>query len=48
VKIPVNHAKEIQDLCIIELGGIVGDIERAPFIEAMRQLRRRAGEDHFL
>jgi CTP synthase len=30
------------------LGGTVGDIESAPFTEAMRQLRRRAGKDGFL
>lgn len=32
----------------VELGGTVGDIESAPFIEAMRQLRRRVGKDNFL
>ena len=31
------------DVCILELGGTVGDIESAPFIESMRQLRMRAG-----
>ena len=36
------------DVYIIELGGTVGDIESAPFIEDMRQLRRRAGKDNFL
>lgn len=35
-------------MCIIELGGTVGDIESAPFVEAMRQLRRRAGKNNFL
>jgi CTP synthase len=30
------------------LEATVGDIESAPFIEAMRQLRRRAGKDNFL
>ena len=33
---------------MVELGGTVGDVESAPFIEAMRQLRRRAGKDNFL
>lgn len=47
-KIPVDDTKETPDVCIIELGGTVGDIESAPFIEAMRQLRRRAGKDNFL
>jgi hypothetical protein len=31
-------------VCIIELGGTVGDIESMPFIEAMSQLRRRAAD----
>ena len=31
------------DVCIIELGGTVGDIESAPFIEAMRQFQFRVG-----
>ncbi|KAI9840352.1 MAG: CTP synthase ura7 [Thelocarpon superellum] len=47
-KIPVDDTKEQPDVCIIELGGTVGDIESGPFIEAMRQLRRRAGKDNFL
>ncbi len=46
-KKPVDDTKEEPDVCIIELGGTVGDIESAPFIEAMRQLRRRAGRDNF-
>ncbi|KIX96523.1 uncharacterized protein Z520_07789 [Fonsecaea multimorphosa CBS 102226] len=46
-RIPVDDTKEQPDVCIIELGGTVGDIESAPFIEAMRQLRRRAGRDNF-
>ncbi|ETI20379.1 CTP synthase [Cladophialophora carrionii CBS 160.54] len=47
-RIPVDDTKEEPDVCIIELGGTVGDIESAPFIEAMRQLRRRAGRDNFV
>jgi CTP synthase len=43
----VDDTGETPDVCIIELGGTVGDIESAPFIEAMRQLRRRAGRDNF-
>ena len=41
--IPVDDSKEEPDVCIIELGGTVGDIESGPFIESMRQLRMRAG-----
>ena len=47
-RIPVDDTNESPDVCIIELGGTVGDIESAPFIEAMRQLRRRAGKGNFL
>lgn len=47
--IPVDDSKEEPDVCIIELGGTVGDIESAPFIESMRQLRMRAGsKDNFV
>ncbi|KAL2357843.1 CTP synthase [Cryomyces antarcticus] len=47
-KIPVDDTGEEPDVCIIELGGTVGDIESMPFVEAMTQLRRRAGKDNFL
>ncbi|KAK6501665.1 CTP synthase ura7 [Arthrobotrys musiformis] len=47
-RIPVDESGEEPEVCIIELGGTVGDIESAPFIEAMRQLRRRAGKGNFM
>ncbi|OAK97390.1 CTP synthase-like protein [Phaeosphaeriaceae sp. SRC1lsM3a] len=47
-KIPVDDTGEEPDVCIIELGGTVGDIESMPFIEAMSQLRRRAGKNNFM
>ncbi|RDW59643.1 putative CTP synthase [Coleophoma cylindrospora] len=47
-RIPVDDSNESPDVCIIELGGTVGDIESAPFIEAMRQLKRRAGKGNFM
>jgi CTP synthase len=31
------------DVCLVEVGGTVGDIESAPFLEAIRQLHRRVG-----
>jgi len=37
---------EIPDACVIELGGTVGDIESAPFVEALRQFQFRVGEDN--
>ncbi|KAI4767044.1 CTP synthase [Aureobasidium sp. EXF-12344] len=47
-KIPVDDTNEEPDVCIIELGGTVGDIESMPFVEAMTQLRARAGRDNFM
>ncbi|KAG8846698.1 CTP synthase ura7 [Tulasnella sp. 330] len=46
-KIPVDETGEEPDVCIIELGGTVGDIESAPFIEAMRQFQFRVGPGNF-
>ncbi|KAL8904841.1 MAG: hypothetical protein Q9207_003001 [Kuettlingeria erythrocarpa] len=47
-QVPVDSTRERPDICIIELGGTVGDIESGPFIEALRSLRRRAGANNFL
>ncbi|KAL0640800.1 CTP synthase ura7 [Maublancomyces gigas] len=47
-RVPVDETNEEPDVCIIELGGTVGDIESAPFVEALRQLKRRAGKHNFL
>lgn len=33
------------DVAIVEIGGTVGDIESQPFLEAIRQVGRRAGEE---
>ncbi|KAH7325100.1 CTP synthase N-terminus-domain-containing protein [Stachybotrys elegans] len=46
-KIPVDDSGEEPDVCIIELGGTVGDIESMPFIEALVQLRHRLGRENF-
>ncbi|KAG8915688.1 CTP synthase ura7 [Tulasnella sp. 408] len=46
-KIPVDETGEEPDVCIVELGGTVGDIESAPFIEAMRQFQFRVGPENF-
>ncbi|KAJ3125001.1 CTP synthase ura7 [Nowakowskiella sp. JEL0407] len=46
-QIPVDDSGEIPDACIVELGGTVGDIESAPFIEAMRQFQFRVGTENF-
>lgn len=47
-KIPVDGTGEEPDVCIIELGGTVGDIESMPFVEALTQLRGRAGRNNFM
>ena len=39
--------KGLNEICLIELGGTVGDIEGMPFIEALRQLRRRVKPENF-
>jgi CTP synthase len=40
-------AKDV-DVCIVEVGGTVGDIESLPFFEAIRQIRRDIGAAHTL
>ncbi|OZJ06418.1 CTP synthase [Bifiguratus adelaidae] len=45
--LPVDESGEKPDACIVELGGTVGDIESAPFIEAMRQFQFRVGHENF-
>ncbi|XP_059074527.1 uncharacterized protein LOC131027416 isoform X1 [Cryptomeria japonica] len=45
--IPVDGSTEPADVCVIELGGTVGDIESMPFIEALRQLSYRVGPGNF-
>ena len=47
-RVPVDDTNETPDVCIIELGGTVGDMESAVFVEALRRLRRTVGKDHFL
>ncbi|KAJ2155277.1 CTP synthase ura7 [Coemansia sp. RSA 353] len=44
---PTSDTGRTPDVCIVELGGTVGDIESAPFIEAMRQFQFRVGHDNF-
>ncbi|KAH9973219.1 CTP synthase N-terminus-domain-containing protein [Lactifluus volemus] len=46
-KIPADETGEEPDVCIVELGGTVGDIESAPFVEAMRQFQFRVGHENF-
>lgn len=43
---PSDDSGEAPDVCVIELGGTVGDIESAPFIEALRQFQFRVGPEN--
>ncbi|GLC65728.1 hypothetical protein PLESTF_000333500 [Pleodorina starrii] len=41
---PVDGKAGVPHVCVIELGGTVGDIESAPFVEALRQFCIRVGD----
>ena len=45
--VPVDGKEGTPDVCVIELGGTVGDIESMPFIEALRQFQFRVGAGNF-
>ena len=38
---------ETPEVCVVELGGTIGDIESMPFVEAFRQLQFRVGKENF-
>ena len=40
---PTDESDEAPDICMIELGGTIGDIESMPFVEALRQLQLSVG-----
>ncbi|KAB1212906.1 CTP synthase 1 [Morella rubra] len=46
-KIPVDGQEGPADVCVIELGGTIGDIESMPFIEALGQFSYRVGPGNF-
>ncbi|XP_078153064.1 uncharacterized protein LOC144548251 [Carex rostrata] len=45
--IPVDGKEGPADICVIELGGTIGDIESMPFIEALGQFSYRVGQGNF-
>jgi CTP synthase len=47
-KIPTSADGKEADVCLIEVGGTVGDIESSVFLEALRQFQFRVGSDNFL
>ncbi len=46
IKSRILQAADGADLCIVEVGGTVGDIEGLPFLEAIRQMRLEVGRDN--
>jgi len=42
---PVAGTEEPVDVCVIELGGTIGDIESMPFIEALGHFSYCAGKE---
>ncbi|MBX0295096.1 CTP synthase [Haloarcula nitratireducens] len=48
IKRRVREAAEGNDVCIIEVGGTVGDIEGMPYLEALRQFAHEEDEDDIL
>jgi CTP synthase len=48
IKRRIRDAAEGADLCIVEVGGTVGDIESLPFLEAIREFRWDLGRENVL
>ena len=48
IKRRIKLAAEGYDICLIEVGGTVGDIESLPFLEAIRQMRTDVGQQNTL
>lgn len=46
IKSVCYDAAEGNDICIVEIGGTVGDIESLPFLEAIRQIPYDVGREH--
>lgn len=48
IKRRVRMGADGYDVCLVEIGGTVGDIESLPFLEAIRQLRLEVGPQNAL
>ncbi|CAI49075.1 CTP synthase [Natronomonas pharaonis DSM 2160] len=48
IKRRIREAAEGHDVCIIEVGGTVGDIEGMPYLEALRQFAHEEDDDDIL
>ena len=47
-KLPTDGTNLEPEVCIIELGGTIGDIESMPFVEAFRQFEFNIGKENFM
>eukprot|EP00747_Dinoflagellata_sp_TGD_P215251 gnl/TRDRNA2_/TRDRNA2_87966_c1_seq1.p1 gnl/TRDRNA2_/TRDRNA2_87966_c1~~gnl/TRDRNA2_/TRDRNA2_87966_c1_seq1.p1 ORF type:complete len:408 (-),score=54.09 gnl/TRDRNA2_/TRDRNA2_87966_c1_seq1:7-1230(-) len=45
---PVDQSGKRPEVCLIELGGTVGDIESAVYLEALQQFQFKVGTENFL
>ncbi|SFK74888.1 CTP synthase [Halogranum rubrum] len=48
IKRRIREAADGSDVCIVEIGGTVGDIESMPFLESLRQFAHEEDDDDFL
>ena len=48
IKSAMRKVAQEVDVCLVEIGGTVGDIESLPFLEAIRQMRQELGRDNTL
>ncbi len=48
IKAGIRAAASGTDVCLVEVGGTVGDIESLPFLEAIRQIRYDVGHENCL
>ena len=48
IKRRIREAAEGTDICLVEVGGTVGDIEGMPYLEALRQFAHEEDEDDLL
>ncbi|HIK00261.1 TPA: CTP synthase [archaeon] len=46
IKHEIRKVARGHDICVIEVGGTVGDIESMPFLEALRQMRMEEGPEN--
>merc|ERR1719199_1454620 len=45
---PVDNSGSMPEICLVELGGTVGDIESAVYLEALQQFQFKVGIENFM